>query len=67
MNKLEKMKLNYQMKAMRESTEQCADLLRHIQSELQLSEEVKIELSKVIMHQKNMVKFFGILEQQLKK
>ncbi|WP_103110839.1 hypothetical protein [Brevibacillus reuszeri] len=67
MNKIAKIKLMNQMSKMNESTEQCVQLLQHIEKHLEteLPEEVKQQYAQVIQHNKNVSKFFGIMQQQL--
>jgi len=68
MNKLVQIKLKKQIGEMRKSTESCAEFLTAFTNNLDFPNGVvAAELNKVLQHQKNMVKFFGILEDQIAK
>lgn len=69
MNKLAQIKLLKQIKEIRKSTESCEQFLTAYQnSEIENPDNVvAAEFKTVIQHQKNMVRFFGILEQQINK
>lgn len=70
MNKLEQIKLKKNIALMKESTEQCAAFLKSYVDSVngdfaQMPDDVVRQFNNVIKHQKNMVKFFGIMEQKL--
>lgn len=67
MNKLMQIKLKTQLKEIRKSTESCESFLSAYKDSQITDKDVAAEFEKVVQHQKNMVKFFGLLEQNLSK
>lgn len=66
MNKLQKIKVKGQLKLIKDSTEDCAFFLNSLLEHLEIENpDIKANLLNVIKHQRNMIKFFGMLEQQL--
>lgn len=67
MNKLIQIKAKAQLKEIRKSTESCVSFLSAYRDSQIPESDVVAEFEKVIQHQKNMIKFFGLLEQNLSK
>lgn len=67
MNKLQAVKMKQNIRKMKESSSQCVQFLAVLQDRILALDDPKLSesLSNVVQHEKNMVKFFGILEQQL--
>lgn len=67
MSKVEKRKVSKNLKGMVNASVQCGDLLKYIQNEVPLTEEMKQAFVNVIQHNQNMIAFLNVLEQQLQK
>jgi hypothetical protein len=67
MDKMTKLKLKKNIKGMKDSSVQCIELLNYIEKEAPLTEEMKTAFYNVVKHNRNILTFFGVLEQQLEK
>lgn len=67
MDKFTKLKMQKNLKGMKDSSVQCGELLKHIEREVPLTEDMKKQFYNVIKHNQNVIQFFGVLEQQLQK
>lgn len=67
MDKLAKLKMKKNVEGMKNASVECGELLNYIEKEVLLTKEMRAAFNNVIQHNRNMIKFFGILEQQLQK
>lgn len=68
MNKLQKIKLTKNIKLMKQSTNECVEVLEAFRDSYTLpNSDISQQLNNVIKHQQNMVRFFGILENEVNK
>ncbi|MFD5022378.1 hypothetical protein ACFWMP_26090 [Paenibacillus sp. NPDC058367] len=67
MDIMTKLKLKKNIKGMKDTSVQCIELLNHIEKEVPLTEDMKRAFYNVVKHNRNILTFFGVLEQQLEK
>ncbi|OBZ15204.1 hypothetical protein A8L34_29540 [Bacillus sp. FJAT-27264] len=67
MNKIAQIKLVQNLKGMKTASEQSGELLKYIEQEISMTDELREAFSNVVKHNNNMIRFLGVLQDQLQK